>query len=97
MSAGPGPSPLAFPRHEQTQQGGGGGQGQQMYDMAQGQVGGGGGGGEDYWTQMPVGNKGIRTGFTPGASVNLDELFGGGDGWGAAGVGGGMWDSPGFR
>ena len=37
---------------------------------------------EDYWTQIGKGNAATRTGFTPGASVNLDELFGG-DGWAA--------------
>jgi hypothetical protein len=44
---------------------------------------------ENYWTQMGKGNMGTRTGFTPGASVNLDELFGG-DGWG------GMWEQQGL-
>ena len=44
---------------------------------------------EDYWTQMGKGNVGTRTGFTPGASVNLDELFGG-DGWA------GMWEQQGL-
>ena len=44
---------------------------------------------EDYWTQMGKGNLGTRTGFTPGASVNLDELFGG-DGWT------GMWEQQGL-
>ena len=48
---------------------------------------------QDYWTQMSKGNMGTRTGFTPGASVNLDELFGG-ESWGGGGNvgvwGGGM-------
>jgi hypothetical protein len=56
---------------------------QQMFDMP-------GGIPEDYWNQQ---NKPSRTGFTPGGNVNLDELFGGGDGWGATA---GMWDSQGF-
>jgi hypothetical protein len=40
---------------------------------------------EDYWNHMEKGNVGTRTGFTPGAAMNLDELFGG-DGWG------GIWE-----
>jgi hypothetical protein len=44
---------------------------------------------EDYWTQMAKGNIRTRPGFIPGASVNLDELFGG-DGWG------GMWEQQGL-
>jgi hypothetical protein len=49
---------------------------------------------EDYWTHMNKSGGVLpsRSGFTPGATVNLDELFGGGDGWGASG----MWESPGF-
>jgi hypothetical protein len=44
---------------------------------------------EDYWNQA---NKPTsRTGFTPGGNVNLDDLFGGGDGWGSA-----MWEGQGF-
>ena len=54
----------------------------QMYDMP-GQMSQ-----EEYWTRMGKGNVGTRTGFTPGASVNLDELFGG-DGWA------GMWEHQG--
>lgn len=66
------------PPSQQQQQ-----QQQQMFDMP-------GGLSEDYWNQA---NKPTsRTGFTPGGNLNLDELFGGGDGWGAAG----LWDSPGF-
>lgn len=42
---------------------------------------------DDYWSQM---NKATtRMGFTPGAGVNLDELFGG-DGWNN------MWTEQGF-
>ena len=55
----------------------------QIYDMP-GQVSQ-----EDYWTQMGKPNVGTRTGFTPGAGVNLDELFGG-DGWA------GMWEQQGM-
>lgn len=47
---------------------------------------------EDYWSQMNKSNVPPRPGFMPGAAVNLDELFGGGDGWG----GSGMWDAQGF-
>ena len=46
---------------------------------------------EDYWNQMSKGglmNLPSRTGLTPGGTVNLDELFGGGDAWGGAG----MWE-----
>lgn len=42
---------------------------------------------DDYWSSAP--NKGqFRTGFTPGAPpVNLDELFGSGNGWGPMNMG----------
>ncbi|RMZ88666.1 hypothetical protein DV736_g4116, partial [Chaetothyriales sp. CBS 134916] len=36
---------------------------------------------DDYWSQINKGNIGTRTGFTPGASMTLDELFGG-EPWG---------------
>lgn len=38
---------------------------------------------EDYWSHAP-GKGQFRTGLTPGPTVNLDELFGGGNGWGPA-------------
>lgn len=44
---------------------------------------------EEHWIRMGKGSVGTRTGFTPGASVNLDELFGG-DGWT------GMWEHQGL-
>lgn len=56
---------------------------QQMFDMPSGVP-------EDYWNPA---NKTSRSGFTPGGNVNLDELFGGGDGWGATA---GMWEGQGF-
>lgn len=55
---------------------------QQMFDLPTGIP-------EDYWSNKPT----SRTGFTPGGNVNLDELFGGGDGWGAAGM---TWEGQGF-
>jgi hypothetical protein len=55
---------------------------QQMFDMP-------GGVPEDYWSNKQT----SRTGFTPGGNVNLDELFGGGDGWGAAGM---SWEGQNF-
>ncbi|ETN38147.1 uncharacterized protein HMPREF1541_07771 [Cyphellophora europaea CBS 101466] len=74
----------------QEQQAGGGHQQQptqQMFGMQ-----GAAGMPEDYWTQMGKAGVPTRTGFTPGGTVNLDELFGGGDGWGP----GGMWEAQGF-
>lgn len=44
---------------------------------------------EDYWNQVSKGNMASRTGFTPGAGVNLEELFGG-DTWGS------MWEQQGM-
>ncbi len=44
---------------------------------------------EEYWTQMGKSNTATRTGFAAGASVNLDELFGG-ENWA------GMWEQRGI-
>lgn len=44
---------------------------------------------EDYWSHVSKGNMASRTGFTPGAGVNLEELFGG-DTWGS------MWEQQGM-
>jgi hypothetical protein len=47
---------------------------------------------EDYWSHVNKGGIPTRSGYTPGGTVNLDELFGGGDGWGPSG----MWETQGF-